>query len=87
MTIYSEAEEKYPGITKYGCLDPYYNFELMGPKCMSCQRNSKCRKEAALEMSRVDEDYPYSLKAKRDLGLQRKKKSGKSKVKRKCRCK
>jgi len=94
MTRLSEAEERYPGITKHGCFNPYFDYEMMNPKCMVCPRHSKCRKESALELLNSAEDFgethlPYAINARRELELEyrKKKKSAKLKSKRKCRCK
>jgi hypothetical protein len=92
MTRLSEAEERYPGITKHGCFNPYYDYEMMSPKCMACLRQAKCRKESALEIMRAAEEldeshHPYALRAREDLEFRKKKKSAKPKQKRKCRCK
>ena len=43
------AEHNFPGITQYGCLDPYFDYDPDGKfshsKCGTCPRKSKCAGE------------------------------------------
>jgi len=98
-----EAERKYPGITKHGCFDPYYDFKLMNSECTSCPRYDKCKNDAVLEIMRsetkLDMNEGERIRKEKVQELmkkiphtmrkyERKKKSIKPKSKRKvCRCK
>lgn len=67
--------ENFPGISKYGCEDPYNDYIENSYKCKNCKRNKQCNKEL------------HTIYAVMDNYGKRKKKSNKSKIKRGCGCK